>query len=242
MSDAEKRVEDDFKTFIETQQNNQSEFANSFNKNSEKLDNQMNNLEVELNALKSKAYENVSDKIKVFEDDFFADLSKRSNALDESLIQWQQSFNERLGAMTNDFEDSRRDIEIKYSDDLKEKLSAVQDKVRDQTTRLDEMIKSTEANLLDRVGTTELSIRTFVEQQKVEMDNAKNSAESYLKMELDANKITAEEQLKRFERDLNSQLNQIALDISNTQEKTNGSLEVVLSDFSSWRDRMNIPY
>ena len=138
--------------------------------------------------------------------------------------------------MTNDFEDSRRDIEIKYSDDLKEKLSAVQDKVRDQTTRLDEMIKSTEANLLDRVGTTELSIRTFVEQQKVEMDNAKNSAESYLKMELDANKITAEEQLKRFERDLNSQLNQIALDISNTQEKTNGSLEVVLSDFSSWRD------
>ena len=52
MSDAEKRVEDDFKTFIETQQNNQSEFANSFNKNSEKLDNQMNNLEVELNALK----------------------------------------------------------------------------------------------------------------------------------------------------------------------------------------------
>ena len=43
-------------------------------------------LDRELNELKTRAYDNVSEKLKVFEDDFFKDLSERGENLNTSLM------------------------------------------------------------------------------------------------------------------------------------------------------------
>ena len=39
-----------------------------------------------MNELKARAYDNVSERLKIFEDDFFADLAKRNEEIGAALV------------------------------------------------------------------------------------------------------------------------------------------------------------
>jgi hypothetical protein len=49
-----------------------------------------------LSSLKTKAYDNVSEKLQVFEDEFFADLTKRSSAMQEEIDSWKREVRQQL--------------------------------------------------------------------------------------------------------------------------------------------------
>ena len=79
-------------------------------------------LDRELNELKTRAYDSVSEKLKVFEDDFFKDLSERGENLNTSLEEWKAGFDARLTDVSQRFKDERRSLELQHNEDLKEKL------------------------------------------------------------------------------------------------------------------------
>ena len=112
-----------------------------------KLSNAIRSLEDELNVLKSKAYDNVSQKLKLFEDDFFADLNKRSDSINTELIKWKASLDERITVIANEAEDDRRKIEVKHGEDLKEKFILLTESYRDQFARIEETLKLSHDNI-----------------------------------------------------------------------------------------------
>lgn len=162
--------------------------------------------------------------------------------MEESMLQWQRDFNGRLSDISNQYEDARRLTEEEYNGQLKTELSAVQDRLKEQTARLDELIKNSEKTLQDRINNTEYGFRAFIEQQRVELENAKNSASEYLKNELTSYNSQADEILKRYERDINAQLEQIAQNVGSSREQTENQVQSILTDFSSWNDRMNAQF
>jgi ElaB/YqjD/DUF883 family membrane-anchored ribosome-binding protein len=50
----------------------------------------MESLEEVLSSLKTKAYDNVSAKLQVFEDEFFSDLTARSKGMQEEMESWKK--------------------------------------------------------------------------------------------------------------------------------------------------------
>ncbi len=89
MSDMGRRVEADFIAHGKALKERQTSFEEAFAKEAAALSSSMRTLEGELDALKSRAYENVSKQLKVFEDEFFADLKARQEAAEASLAAWK---------------------------------------------------------------------------------------------------------------------------------------------------------
>ena len=242
MKNTENKVNADFVKYTQLQSQNQAEFAKTINIKSDTLLERLHGLEGELNELKEKSYSNVSERLKVFEDEFFVDLRKREEALNSSLINWQANFNERVQEMTKDFMDSRKDLETHYGDEFKEKFNGLQEKLREQSLKIEEAIKVSEDSLREQISNCEISVQNFVEKQRTEMDEAKQSASTYIQNQLENYALVQEEQLKKYERELTSKIEQISQNVNSTEEQTKASLDVVLEDFSAWRQRMNSQY
>ncbi len=89
MADASGRIEGDFVAWGRALTARQQDFEGGFSKETARLSEAMRSLETELDALKSRAYDNVSQKLKVFEDEFFADLRTRKEGADAALAAWK---------------------------------------------------------------------------------------------------------------------------------------------------------
>jgi DNA repair exonuclease SbcCD ATPase subunit len=84
----------------------------------------MAELETGLGALKTKAYQDVESKLSVFEDEFFADLRARSNAMQEKFQTWQAEMEKRA---------------LAFEADVKERMSTADESVQTlrETLRVD---------------------------------------------------------------------------------------------------------
>ena len=135
------RADAEFAKYVQKQQQSQANFVQEMTTQADSVAAKMQTLESSLNELKEKAYDNVSEKLKLFEDDFFRDLAKRSDMIDENITQWKAGFDSRLTNMADEYEQERREVEGKYSETLKERLAAVQSKFHEQSVRLEDLIR-----------------------------------------------------------------------------------------------------
>lgn len=71
----------------------------------------MKAIDAGIDDLKAKAYTNVSEKLKMFEDDFFADLAKRSEAINLSFDQWKDDVSANMTLLASENESARKDLE-----------------------------------------------------------------------------------------------------------------------------------
>jgi len=76
-----------------------------------------------LTDLKSRAYENVSEKLQVFEDDFFADLKVRTDGLNERLEEWQSSIGSRMDEIASEADQSRTETLDRFSTEMRERIA-----------------------------------------------------------------------------------------------------------------------
>ena len=89
MADTGEKIEGEFASWGRAITERQKDFEGGFLRESERLSSSMRSLEEELDSLKSRAYDNVSQKLKVFEDEFFADLRQRKEGADAALAAWK---------------------------------------------------------------------------------------------------------------------------------------------------------
>ena len=86
MENAEQRILNEFDVFKNDRGSAQKDFESEINSSYEGMKEIIDGLDRELNELKTRAYDSVSEKLKVFEDDFFKNLSKHGENLNTSLI------------------------------------------------------------------------------------------------------------------------------------------------------------
>ncbi len=239
---AEQRINTDFDKFREEANTAQHDFEAQSNESFAALKEGLDNINTELNNLKERAYENVSEKLQLFEDDFFSDLGKRSEAMSESMIDWHQDFDGQLAELKANVEKSRLVTESKFAEDMKEHIAATQDRYREQINRLEESMKSTEGEYVDRLQQIEANLHAFLEEQRNEFEGAKADSEEYFKSELNNYGDLTSDRLKRFERELAGQLSQLEQTVSTAQEETSGSLEGLLAELTSWRERLDTQF
>jgi len=237
MQETEKRVTGEFTLYTQDQQSRLDTFSKKLLGEADGLSSRMQTLESGLNELKSRAYENVSERLKIFEDDFFADLSKRSDAINAALEHWKSNVDERLESLSSESESARKDVEASHTLQLKERLAEIGEQYRAQTAKLEEQITSVESELRTRITASDHSILAFVEQFRAEFAQARETATNNTKNELDAHSLSVQEILRKQEREVESRTKEFVAIIDTAKTESETVLESIRNGFSAWQTR-----
>ncbi len=237
LEDTERRVSGDFDRYAAEQAARQEEFERRLGSASDVLSGRMQELENGLNELKSKAYDNVSERLKIFEDDFFADLAKRSDEIGTALERWKDDVESRLGELAAGAESERAKLEGSYTAELKERLAAVAEQYRMQSSRLEEQISAVEGDLRSRITASDQSILDFANQLRADFEAARSSADQNTQNELKAHRLSVQDLLRRQEQEIEAKTREFIDSVEAAKADAEGQLSAVRSEFAAWQQK-----
>ena len=159
-------------------------------------------MEKELAALKSVARESVSEKLKIFEDDFVADLSSRHNAIDKRLFEWQENLNRQLNQIDENAKIERQELERSLVEEMRNKLSTIDVRLVTDLERLKTETSVFEEGIRERINAADDSVLSFKEQLDRTLEGARKEAEISIKSEIGKHSLVTMESVKQYQREL----------------------------------------
>ncbi|MCL1836818.1 MAG: hypothetical protein FWG46_04640 [Treponema sp.] len=179
MQEAINRVNGDFARYGEDIRGKWEGISGEFNGHLETVRGDLAGVDRELSVIKEKSFENVSIKLKGFEDEFLANLSKRSAEIDSQLASWQEDLGEKLGATAKEaLRQSQQDTEtrIRYmetsSENFRKEIEEWQAKYSTAMKELDSSMEDTRHrnNVLVEENTANITaVRNSLEEVRKEI-------------------------------------------------------------------------
>ncbi|MCL2374111.1 MAG: hypothetical protein FWC65_02580 [Treponema sp.] len=170
---------------------------------------EMGEIEKEVSALKSAAYDNVSEKLKGFEDNFFADLSKRSGDIDQRLVEWQDVLAARLSKMEEEAEAGRRELERALIEETRKQLSVQDARLVSDLEHLKAETSAFGESIRGEMNAADESMRSLKEQLAGNLEEARKGADSFIKAEVSKYSLAAAETIKQHQRELGEKLREL---------------------------------
>ena len=235
MEQAESRVSSDFSAFATAQQQKYSELIAAFQTDSERLDADINALERRINEIKETALTNVQTTLSVFEEKFDHDLKTTGDKLNDDVTLWKNALEGKLSAYTNEYESERRTLEGKYTDDLKAKLTFLQEKNDEQAKRTAELLQTSEASMQAQIAGVKNMMNSFTEDIRAKISDSSDSADEFLKKAVEEYRTYLTVHVERMQHELNERLKTFEEAIANRQETSAATADAALSDFNTWK-------
>lgn len=239
MNDTEQRVRQDFALFEKESENQRAAVLSSFNNSVEQLKNEMADLENELNALKTRAYENVSEKLKLFEDDFFSDLSKRSEAIENRLEEWKTSMDKQLLNLEEAGRAERVQLEQNYTELFKSRLSEQNERFNADLERLKIQTGAFEEGIREQMEQADQSLQAFKEQLSKDLDEARTAASAATKAEIGRHSLAMAELLKKDQRELETSLKALTDQVEGKNQEIADLIEAQRKSLEAWQGRFS---
>ncbi|MDR2184254.1 MAG: hypothetical protein LBO80_01095, partial [Treponema sp.] len=224
MNTVETRVREDFLRFEQEAAGTRETTAAAFNSAVEALKADLNGVEQELAALKARAYENVSEKLDVFEADFSANLAKRGGEIDKRLAEWQASLDSRLLDLAETSENQRRDMEHALNEEVRKQLTEQNERLYLELDRLKVETGAFEEGIRNQMRIADDSLDSFKEQLDQNLQEVRAASEAAMKTEVGRYGLTVAEALKQQQRELETRLKEIAGEV---EERNNGVLTLL---------------
>ncbi len=193
-------------------------------------------LERGLTELTSKAYENVSAKLQVFEDDFFADLRSREENLNARLAEWQVGMKERLAEMGSEGVRMRDQLEREYGEELTAKLAEQQNRVLKSYQAFEERALSFEDAIKKRMDLSDGSTRSFEESIRQELVEAREAAQALFRREFAEHTEQIDERVRDYGREIESELAALGERMSASKQDFAAMLAAAKSEVSAWQE------
>jgi chromosome segregation ATPase len=229
------RVNADFSRFEQEAARNREVSAEEFEAQVRVLKAEMDGVERELNALKNQAYDNVSEKLKVFEDDFFSDLNKRSAEIDSRLAEWQDNLEGRLTEMAETGLEERRQSELRLGEEIRKTLAAQGERLRTELERLKAEAGAFEEGIREEMRGADETRRSFQEQLGRDLEEVRRLAEDSAKNEIGRFSLSVAEHLKQNQRDLEERLREIAGQVESRRDEISGFLDESRRNMEEWQ-------
>ncbi|MDR1420618.1 MAG: hypothetical protein LBI86_09610 [Treponema sp.] len=210
MEETAGRVRQDFARFEKNSEHEHGRVSAEFSERERELKAGMDRVEQELNALKNKAYENVSEKLKIFEDDFFTDLSKRSGEIERKLDEWQETLQTRLDELAGSAEAERRSMELSINEELRKSLAEQGERLVSELERLKAETGAFEEGIREEMKAADETRRSFLEQLRQDLAEARRTAEDSARAEIGRYALSMADTLKQNQRETEERLREIA--------------------------------
>ena len=229
----------EFSSYINTAKQSQQNFFNEFTANSEKIRERIKTIDAGIDDLKAKAYTNVSEKLKMFEDDFFADLAKRSEAINLSFDQWKEDVSANMALLASENESARKDLEEKYKADLRARLGQAAEEYKALFAKLDEKVKNAEAGLNARVSAVDGTVEQYIESFRADVDQIKAKASQQLESELASYKGQVQEAISNQNAELENTSKTLQEKLISIRGESEEKFETIKKDFEAWKARID---
>ncbi len=232
------RIEADFRNYETQQDQTQQEYRQKISGEVKELYTDLNSLEVDLNGLKKRAYENVAKGLKVFEDDFFSDLKNKNVVMEEKVIEWQGSIEKNLEDLARSGDEKRSEIEKEYSDKLRGKLEELQERVFSNQLKFESQVANFQTRIEDRMSQSDSSILATEESIKKELLDIQESAKASFSREFIEFNSGISAQLKKSDREIESRLKSIEEIVGQKGKELLGFTENVQSEVIVWQAKI----
>ncbi len=198
----------------------------------------MGELEQGLSELKARAYDSVSEKLKVFEDEFFADLRERNEDMSRRLTEWQNGVDERFGELSKESEQRRDEVVKQYREQLQGRLGELQEKIYGQMDKFEQQVSDFQEGLRNRIGISERSIASFEESFRNEFDEMQRDSVEQFRKEYSQYNHSVSEQVKRFEREIEGRLKSLTDQMEAGTGNLSSLLATAKSDMTVWQTKV----
>ena len=202
MEEVVARVREDFSKYERQSEEERRSEAQKFSIAVSDLRMEIEEVGNSLQALKKSAYDSVSEKLKIFEDDFFDDLAKRSGDVDRRLSDWQEKLDGRLSGMREEAETAQRELERSLAEELRRKLSAQDERLVSELEHLKAETGAFEEGIREQMGAADESVNLYKEQLKSSLEEAGREADIFIKSEIARNSLEAADNVKKYQREL----------------------------------------
>ncbi|MDR1618798.1 MAG: hypothetical protein LBS06_07110, partial [Treponema sp.] len=230
MDEAAGRIREEFSRFGEEAARSRDGVRQEFNAATAALKAGMEGLEQELNALKSRAYENVSEKLKVFEDDFFADLGRRSDDIGRRLAEWQTGLEARLEEIAREEEAGRTEAENRLSEEYRKNLAAQGGRFQSELEQLKSETAAFEEGIRGDMRAADENLRALREQLDRDLAEARSAAGDALKVEIGRYSLSMSESLRKSQRELEEKLGALTDQTDARNAEINGQIDAARRD------------
>ena len=235
MAGVERRVEEDFSLFGKDLAARQAAFENEFRGDSARVKSAVKDLESDLNALKSKAYADVSEKLKIFEDEFFDDLRSRSEDANEKFAVWRAGMDESLEAAIREADASRAETDKTWSEEARARLAETQARLQEQLDKLTDQVDAHRSAISERVGEADGALSSLKAAVKADLDDARAAADAYMNAELERWKHDAGERVRSAERQSESEAKELAQVTDLARARFEEARAAIAEDSGAWK-------
>lgn len=229
------RVRGEFRAFGEKLMQQREEDRSEASAAMDALREAMQALETGLNELKQRAYDNVSEKLKVFEDEFFADLRARSTAMEERIASWRAEVEARLAAMGQEGDAQRTAIEQKYDEELRTRLHTFSEEINGQLSRIDERITSFRDGVNSRAQATEEAFAALESSVGDELEALKERSYQTFRQEFALSDTRIRDDIKAFSGKLGAEIARLDEKLHGGTEELEALVEATRSEVTVWR-------
>ncbi|MDC7125234.1 MAG: hypothetical protein PQJ46_06695, partial [Spirochaetales bacterium] len=199
---------------------------------------EMSQLESELDSLKSRAYDNVSEKLQVFETDFFDDLKEKSNKMETRLIDWQGSVDKKLERISEESSQARSELETSYNDQLNQRLSELTEKTAEDFTHYEQYINGYEDGLNKKLESINQAIEALKGGLDSKLVETNASLDTYLNDQIESTRGNINDMLTKYVRDSEALLNEAEASSAADNEKMKQQVELQVKELELWQNRL----
>lgn len=199
---------------------------------------QMLAVEKDLDGLKNRAYDNVSEKLKVFEDEFFVDLKQRSDQMNAKIAEWRDHVQQMLYGLEESTKIERGQLEERYNQALKERLNELAARLGGQVEKVESDFQAFQSSLNERMGQAELGIQSADQAIKDEMRSMQTQAMDGLQREFTRMNQDVDNRIRSYEREVETRLNTSDTDFKAKSSDLQAMMETARSDMAIWQNQV----
>jgi chromosome segregation ATPase len=204
-------ITNDFTAFENELKQNYKIALDNFDKSAGGIQNKIDGLEKEINELKSGAYEKVSGNLKEFEELINANLVKRSESINNQMIEWRSKLEKRFGELNEGAEAECRKIEHECGETLRRKKEELDANFDEEIKRVKDSFDDLGKSIGIQTERYEKSIKSLETHLQSSLDDARKIVDSTLKTEISRFELQNAERLKKHERGMEDALREKSL-------------------------------
>jgi chromosome segregation ATPase len=233
------RIQRDFAAFDEAMGQRRQEEQASLELKIEASKASIVRLDKDLEELKVRAYDNVSEKLQGFEEEFFEDLQKRTASMTQSLEDWQSGLKAQLDDLKLASERDRAEAERVVSEALKLRVQELQNSSFQQLDRLEKQIHEAQ----EAAGTQVKGYHEAMEATGTRLGEELAELEKALASRFEQDRAKAElavgESLTRVERELETRVRALGEGLDQFKGDYQNSLTEAQADIGLWRTKLD---
>jgi len=202
------------------------------------LNQEMTDLEHGLDELKSRAYDNVSEKLQVFEDDFFADLKNRDEQMNSALEEWRKNAELEMSELGLKASREREETERRYSQELKQKLTDLQTRVFGQFETFQDQVDGFRESLNGRIRGAEDELTGFRDELSRKIVTEKENSFSEFEKSFEIFDRDVSEKFSKANKIIAQKLSDFSSDIETRHRELLNSFDSARDETNEWKERI----